>query len=461
MGAVRLSPARKVALGVLDGARRRGAYVRELLDGSAAIGALDPRDAGLARRLALGVTSTQGCLDELLDRFLSKPHKVAPRVRIALRVATFELVYLGTTDEVAVSQGVELSRFAMPASSGLANAVLRRVADSAPGYLAAEDTPENRRALASAARRAGLPTWLAAKIVDSLGEGAASGLFVSQLSPAPLAAHAIAPGLASDSRLPGLVEHPDMRSREVRRSLADASLVMSDAHAQLIATAATRPGTCLEIGAGRGTKTFVIQAQARRAGFDRKHVALDLYEAKCRRNLERLERAGLAGHTQTVSGDARDLAATLRALDAAAGGRRLFDTVFVDAPCSGTGTMRRHPEIPWRLSDGDVERSLPALQLSMLKQASSRVAPMGELIYATCSVLKRENDDVVSAFLSGPEGACFRLAPVSGAEILQLPQFIKARGLVREYESAAGLFQTVPAPGAYDGHFCVRCIKTG
>ena len=458
MGKAKLSPARKAALKALDEARRRDAYIREMLDG-AALDGLDARDTGLARRLALGVTATQGRLDELLNRFLAKPGKVAPRVRIALRISAFELLYLGTPTEAAVSQGVELARFALPAASGLANAVLHKVTAATGGYLAAEDAAGGERPLTACARRAGLPFWLAREIETSLGEEAALQFFAAELEPAPIAAHMAAGEVSDAVTLPGLIDPVDVRSEDVRRALADASIVISDAHAQLIATAATRPGSCLEIGAGRGTKTYIMQAQARRAGFECEHIALDLYEAKCRQNKERLERANLAGSVCTVAGDACDLDATLADLDTRAGGRRLFDTVFVDAPCSGTGTMRRHPEIPWRLTPEDVNGNLPDLQLALLQQAASRVAQGGELLYATCSVLKQENDDVIDSFLATPEGAGFKLAPLSEADIFQFPAFKQAAVTVSGHESANGLFQTVPALNAYDGHFCARLKK--
>ena len=458
MGKAKLSPARKAALKALDEARRRDAYIREMLDGTALDG-LDTRDAGLARRLALGVTATQGCLDELLDRFLAKPGKVAPRVRIALRISAFELLYLGTPVEAAVSQGVELARFALPAASGLANAVLHKVAAATGGYLAAEDAAGGERPLAACARHAGLPFWLAREIETSLGEEAVLQFFAAELEPAPIAAQ-MAAGEASDAvTLPGLIDPVDVRSGDVRRALADASIVISDAHAQLIATAATRSGSCLEIGAGRGTKTYITQAQARRAGFECERIVLDLYEAKCRQNKERLKRAGLSDSVLAIAGDACDLDVALADLDIAAGERRLFDTVFVDAPCSGTGTMRRHPEIPWRLTLEDVSRNLPDLQLTLLTQAATRVAPRGELLYATCSVLKQENNEIVDAFLSSPQGANFKLAPLSEADIFHQSGFERAIPAIEVHESAKGLFQAVPALNGYDGHFCARFKK--
>lgn len=486
----RATPARLAALSVLAAAKRRDAYVRDLLGSSDAVRALSSRDAAFARRLALGATACEGCLDEALDRWLAKPGKVSPRVRAALRLAAFELIYLGTPPEAAVSQGVELVRSQARAAAGMANAVLRRVADGRVAFLAAEDVESADRPLASRARAAGLPTWLAREIEVSLGDDAARALYASELEPAPLAvclnprATRPVPGLATSPspsgtsgaavRIPGQTtpfgresepagsapvhisgrnavsgqeSEPsatgvppegaslpdgcaavsDMPALIASGALERGDAVASDANAQAVALSAVRPGCCLEIGAGRGTKTFVMAAAAARAGLRREHVALDLYEGKCRQNMERLRRAGLADGVAAVAGDATDLDAALADLDAAAGEPRLFDAVFVDAPCSGTGTMRRHPEIPWRLDPADIApEGLPALQSRMLRQASARVRPGGLLVYATCSVLSRENGAVVDGFLSSPEGAAF---------------------------TEVSRTQTTPEPGAFDGHF--------
>ena len=150
----------------------------------------------------------------------------------------------------------------------------------------------------------------------------------------------------------------------------------------------------------------------------------------------------------------------LTSFDAMLGEPVKFDTVFIDAPCSGTGTMRRHPEIPWRLTENDVTTVLPKLQLTMLKEASARVAAGGELIYATCSVFDEENTQVVDAFLASSEGADFSVAPLSEAQILQLPEFDQAKKLVSVRQNDQGLFQSVPVNAdSYDGHFCARLIR--
>lgn len=458
----RLSPARRAALRLLVAAAERDAYVRELIDRTPAADALSARDRAFCRRLVLGVTASEGALDAVLDRYLDRPAKVSLRVRTALRLSAFELLYLGTVPEAAVSQGVELVRSQARGAAGLANAVLRRVAAGAEGFLAADDAAEADRALVSTARRAGLPLWLARAVAAAQGKDALSALAAGQLEPAPLALHTLL-GFeeqmgAADGPLPGCRLDFDVAALIGAGAFECARAVVTDAHAQLIATGAVRPGTCLEIGAGRGTKTYVMACQALRAGFARRVVALDLYEHKAAQNRARLERAGLDGIT-TVVGDGRDLDRALGPLDE--GGRRLFDTVFVDAPCSGTGTMRRHPEIPWRLDPASVAAggALPGLQLALLTEAARRVERGGELWYATCSVLKSENDEVVARFLASPEGAGFCLEPPSRAAIFDEPPFSSAARHLATYENGDGLMQTVPVLGGFDGHFCARLVR--
>lgn len=464
-----LSPGRLAALRILIAAREGGRYAREVSSDLCAAMALDGRDAAFARRLALGVTGCSGCLDDALDAVLDDPRSLSADVRDALRIGAYELLYLGTAPQVAVSQGVELARACAHGAAGLANAVLRRVAEGAEAFLAAEDVSEQHRAMVSCARRAGLPTWLVRRIVDSLGEERAQGMLACQLDSAPIAVQvnplrsgALADVLAVDGTRP--LELPgayavDRVSELVRsNAFAHADAVASDYHAQLIAAAVTREGSCLEIGAGRGTKTFMMLAHAERRDLDRDHVALDLYEGKCQANAQRIECSGL-GEIFTAAGDATDLDACLTAYDEQMGRTALFDTVFVDAPCSGTGTMRRHGEIPWRLAPQECDRDLPELQLELLREAACRVGAGGQLIYATCSVLHAENEGVVSAFLSSPEGAGFALRPLSVALADAGPAYADAAEEIAAHETPAGAFQSYPCDGGFDGHFCARFIR--
>lgn len=430
----KLSPARRAALEALVAADRDGAYVREVLRDAARMRALDARDRGLALRLALGATAASGTLDEALDRYLSRPKKVAHRVRWALRIAAFELLYLGTSPEVAVSQGVELVRSCARSASGLANAVLRRVADGRASFLAADDVDASLLDEVRLARRGGLPQWLVHAVREARGDAVASGLVACEFEPAPIAVclnprvEEIAGigGHAVDG-IPGCVADVDGPALLASGALAHGDAVVSDVNAQRVAAAAVRPGSCLEIGAGRGTKTFMIAAGAVRANLTREHVAVELSAGKCAANRARLEAAGLAAGVRIVAGDGCELESVLAPLDAEAGECRRFDTVLIDAPCSGTGTMRRHPEIPWRLEADDALRVLPELQVSLLAAAANRVAAGGVLIYATCSVLASENERVIEAFLATDAG--------------------------RRFSAVESAFQTMPAPGAYDGHF--------
>ena len=451
----KLSPARKLALDVLMEADRRGMYARDVLSSRASAKAIDQRDSAFAARLALGVAATQGILDELLDQFLDKPKKVAPRVRMALRISAFEMLYLHTPGRVAVSQGVELVRSGAKSAAGLANAVLHKVADNVEDFATASDVDESERRLVRLSRLMGLPRWLCARIMASFDTPEGALNFAGNLAPAPLALHENAFATKPDPYIsqlvapvfPGCHAPVDAQVTVASGVFERAAAVASDLNAQLIATAATRPGSCLEIGAGRGTKSY-----------ERQHTALDLHDRKCDLNLARLHKAGIQG-VRTVSGDACELDEVLTSFDAMLGEPVKFDTVFIDGPCSGTGTMRRHPEIPWRLTENDVTTDLPKLQLTMLKEAAARVAAGGELIYATCSVFDEENTQVVDAFLNSPEGAGFSLEPLSGAQILQLPEFDQAKKLVSVRQNDRGLFQSVPVNAdSYDGHFCARLV---
>ena len=185
----KLSPARKLALDVLMEADLRGMYARDVLSSRASAKAIDQRDSAFAARLALGVAATQGILDELLDQFLDKPKKVAPRVRMALRISAFEMLYLHTPGRVAVSQGVELVRSGAKSAAGLANAVLHKVADNVEGFATASDVDESERRLVRLSRLMGLPRWLCARIMASFDTPEGALNFAGNLAPAPLALH--------------------------------------------------------------------------------------------------------------------------------------------------------------------------------------------------------------------------------------------------------------------------------
>ncbi len=474
-----LSPSRAVALRSLERARKGGAYVRDVVPAEAAAAGLEARDAALALRLALGATAASGALDTALDMHLDRPGDLAAPVRTALRVSAFELLYLDTPAAVAVSQGVELARLASRRAGALANAVLRGVSMSREAFLSAQDAPARKREAVSAARRAGLPTWLYRRILSSLDASATGALAACALEPAPVWVH-VRPGAerdllgegplgragAQEGPLPGCyaVSRPGVIAAG---GVSAGSMAVSDLAAQVVAAAAVRSGTCLEVGAGRGTKSFVMACLREALAVPANgslHVATDLSAHKCALNAERLRAAGFAD-ISCVAADGRGLAGSSEPLpDGTTLGERCaqgFDTVLLDAPCSGTGTMRRHPEIPWRLSPEDVASAgaLPALQLELLAGAARAVAPGGELLYATCSVLRAEDEEVVERFLASDEGAGFSLERFSDAWSLFRGRLADARAWAAARETEEGFLRTVPAAGACDGHFCARLVR--
>ncbi len=414
----RATAARRAALALVGERRRRGARVRELMRASERLSSLDPRDRALATRLAMGCVAAEGALDRVIDAHLRAGARLEPRVRDALRVSSFEILYLATRPDVCVSQGVELVRGVAPRAAGLANAVLRRVAsEDAPALAAArarlgsDDVTVDDLALVG-----GMPAWLAERGLASLGSARAAAWAADALEPvgAWVAANRArrttdeARALLDDAGCsPEAGPLPGSLLLGAPAALAPSGLVEAvdvlpcDLAAQRVALdAAPAPGArVLEIGSGRGTKTVLLEGAACAAGGPCEIVAVEADARRSERAARRMEAAGVAEHVRCVAADARTLTSELLGT---------FDLVFVDAPCSGSGTLARHPEIAWSL-EPSAPAELARLQGEILAAAAPLVAPGGRLVYATCSVFAEEDEGVVRALLGGPAG--FGLEP--------------------------------------------------
>lgn len=455
----KLAPARRVALHVVSERRRRNGHVRDLLRTSEQMAALAMRDRALASRLALGTVSAGGMLDHVLMRFVKRPSSLEPRVCDALRLATFEACYLDTASSVVVSQGVELVRSVAPRAAGMANAVLRKVvAEARPEVIAARArVEEGPCTIDDQALVSGLPTWLLARVRDARGEAAARDVTLAQLEAAPVYAASnramhddgeayellrdagVTPEPAA---LPGSFALRTPAPLAVSGLVTAVDVVVSDLAAQQVARiAAPRPHErVLEVGQGRGTKSLLLQNAALASGGFCDIVGVDSEAFKTRVASQRMATAGLGEHVTCCTFDARNLADDK--LPEQLG--RSFDVVFVDAPCSGTGTMRRHPEIAWSLSEDALtgQGSLPELQLQILAAASARVREDGRLVYATCSLLPEENEQLVAAFLASEAGRGFAVERVA----IDTDAFAAC-------VTDEGFFQSVPARESCDGHF--------
>ncbi len=418
----RATAARRSALSLVSERRRRDARARELLRASDELSALSERERAQATRLVLGTVAAEGELDRVIDAHLRRGARLEPRVRDALRLAAFELLYLGTRDDVCVSQGVELVRGVSPRAAGLANAVLRRVVEKdAPALSRARE-----RVVAGAfdardlARIGALPEWLCARALASLGDGRAAAWAVAALGPAGawVAANRVQRGQALLHALeeagcapaPGPVPGSYLLGAPAR--LAPSGLVECvdvlpcDLAAQeVVLAAAPEPGSrVLEVGQGRGTKTVLLEGAAVAAGGPCEIVSVEIDPRKSALAARRMEAAGISEHVRCVAADGRALGGD-DLPDALLGS---FDLVFVDAPCSGSGTLARHPEIAWSLRE-EALPGLAALQADILRAASTRVAPGGLVVYSTCSILAEEDERVVEALLTGPTGGQFEL----------------------------------------------------
>ena len=450
--------ARRFAWEVLEKVRERDGYVREIFNAErgkafekASRSERDVcREFAFAEAVCIGVTACLGTLDELIDRNLNSPRDVKPKLRGALRISAWEMLFAEHADYVVVDQGVELARYAAPRAAGLANAVLRKMARDA------KDFPwgDSKTDAATLARSGGMPEWLTRRLVDAYGMEATRDMLDAMLGQAPVYLVDVpgaGRGTISGELMPGRLlqgrgpletaaccaEGQSRQLELVKPDGPDPRAVVSfasDAAAQHVAGLVPLAGSVLEVGAGRGTKTALMQMRSleeRGRGAD--IHALDVHEFKRDVLRKRLQDLGLPP-VKTYTGDGRRL-------DEVDGLPPAFDAVFVDAPCSGTGTFRRHPEGRWRLAPKDVE-SLVSLQGELLASAAGRVVSGGTLVYSTCSVLPEENEGVVRAFLGSGAGAGF--AQVLLDDCFHEPNWRITRD---------GSFQSLPAKGRSDGHF--------
>lgn len=442
------SPARRLALRVVSRVRARNSWVHEVFASAVADTALDPRESALATRLAYGTVEMWGVLDEILDQYLIHPSAVEPRVKDALRIAAYEILFLKTPKHAAVHEGVELVKSVSRRATGLANAVLRRVAGDAASFPFGDPKID----LAALARVSGHPLWLAERLVADLGRNKAELLMRAGMSPAPLyVAHNPFAGsyemFESELRHAGAIPEPFgpegcfqclAPAAAVRsRALAEGRGIVADAAAQAaVALTPVRPGMrVLDVAAGRGSKTVLLQAAAMRAGGPADILAIDVHRFKVEVLRDRMRALNVPGVTATVV-DASDLDALRQAVGPS------VDIVFVDAPCTGVGTLRRHPEKRWRLRPGDVE-DLAFLGAAILRACAALVCRGGFVVYSTCTVFPSENEDVVLGFIDSEQGKDFEIVDVRKRVASQMARFV----------TAEGWFQSISETGGPDGHF--------
>jgi 16S rRNA (cytosine967-C5)-methyltransferase len=376
------TPARRLAASVLSRvAAGKGTLADALANDE--IEGLDPRERAFLHELVLGTLRRRGWIDHVLGRLVSRPLEATSLgVRDALRLGAYQLLYLRVAAHAAVSESVALARAAEPRgrAAGFVNAVLRRLQREGPPP---EPDPQ-ADPLGWLTTAGSLPRWLATRWLERFGAESAVARARALLDPPPV-------GLrfhprVSDSRARALSAELDLREADDGR-LADlvrqGLVYVQDVGSQLVAHLAVCAGTILDACAAPGGKTLLM---ADHLGTTGRVVATEPAPRRLRTLAEVCTRWG-APNVHPVGGDA--LAPPFR---------RPFDSILLDAPCSGLGTLARHPDIRWRLGPGDVERHARR-QRAMLDALADLVRPGGRLVYSTCSVENEETEAVVRPFL--------------------------------------------------------------
>ncbi len=427
--------ARKIAADILDGVLRRHVALDEQLAGKGAhpaLPSLADRDRALMRRLAATVLRRLGTLRHLLGTFLERGFPSdAPRVETILLVGAAQILWLDVPDHAAVDLSVRLAQADRRAAryAGLVNAVLRRVA-------------QNRANLANSDGLRDTPGWLLKRWSAHYGADAARAI-------ATAISHEPALDLTVKSDADGWAEH--LRGRVLPtgtvRTLAQGAVPLLPGFAEgawwVQDAAASLPARLLgevrglavaDLCAAPGGKT----AQLAHAGA--KVTAVDRSPVRLGRIVENLARLHLTA--ETVAADALEWQ----------GGP--FDAVLLDAPCSSTGTIRRHPDVPWLKSEADLA-VLISLQQRLLDHAVDLLKPGGRLVYCVCSLEPEEGERQIADLLAR-DSRLSRL-PVAPAEVCGRAEFITPAGELRT------LPQHLPDPdprwAGLDGFFAARLVR--
>ncbi|WP_114394651.1 16S rRNA (cytosine(967)-C(5))-methyltransferase RsmB [Oleisolibacter albus] len=424
--------ARAAALDLLTAVLRRQVPFDDALEANKAVKELEPRDRGFVRLLVATLFRRLGQLDAVIQASLAKPgQQLKALVQDLLRLGAAQLLFLGTPAHAAVDTTVDLAVARGQAPyKGLINAVLRRLSREGAAMLAGQD-----------AGRLNTPDWLWLAWRQAYGTGATRAIVEAHLQEAPLDLSVKGDAAAWAERL----EAELLPTGSLRRAaggqvtdlpgFAEGAWWVQDAAAALPARlfGDLAGKTVYDLCAAPGGKT------AQLAALGAVVTAVDRNGKRLQRVTENLARLGLTAATVTAD-------AVTWTPDTAA------DAILLDAPCSATGTIRRHPDVARLKGPEDVE-TLARVQARMLNHALDLLKPGGLLVYGTCSLQPEEGEQQMARILE--RRTDIERVAVTAAEVGGLAELITAEGDVR---CTPGVLKD---KGGMDGFFIGRLRRIG